>query len=487
MLNVLPSSIASQLERLERAIACWPIQFSIDHAIKWVLQFDSDDYLLALRIIESLDVLAQRDVRSAFEVAQAKLERAAVEKGSPIKGNNTLYAGVGQAAKSGAVMAYHYRLTAQISEGDFFFRDDEEAIDFSKIDNIVLLDDVIGTGKSVTTDVTSIAEEVHSLSKTRNIYVLTVAGYADGISQVVKETGASVISALEYSSKDTVTDFDAAFYSNLPMSERNRTLERIKRYCRITSRSDLGYGGVGGLLVFDHNTPNTTLPLIWANGNGWIPLFPRAGRIQGAAKVLKVVEEERRSEAQQQEKSPPQKGSIDITLFVEGKYDEIFVDVMRTRMGFAEKIGVKDVNAVALGGLTQSTRLIDLLRESRKFSIFILDGDIYSKRLGSRINLNESTGLIYLTPTFSALLDFSKIYADEARFRGLPDPNGDPSDESWMRDFEIAVIKRGNVSANSERIAQVIEEYLDKEKYEAFTKEVSNMVDKLIKQSGPEI
>lgn len=474
--------MATQLERVEKAISQWPIPFSVDHAIKWMLQFDRDDYPLALRILESVDVLAQRDVRTAFEVAQAKLERAAVEKGTPIKRSNTLYAGVGQTAKSGSVMAYHYRLTAEVAESDFFAQDEEEDIDFGRIDNIVLLDDVIGTGQSVIVDVSRIAEEVHSLARSRNIYVLTVAGYADGIARVVEETGASVISALEYSSQDTVIDFDAAFYAGLPMSERSRTLDRIKRYCRIAARSDLGYGDVGGLLVFDHNTPNTSLPLIWARGNGWIPLFPRAGRIQGSAKVLKVVESERAAEAQELAPAAPQKPAreeIDLTVFVEGKFDELFVDVMRSRKQLAQFLGVKDVSAVALGGLAQSNRLFDLLKESRKYAVFVLDGDVHSKKMVGRVSLSENTRMMFLQPTFTAMLSLPRILADSARFPGLPEVSGDPTDERWLRQLEFAVIKRGSVGANSERVAQVVEEYLDPDKYSAFVQELRVLVDQL--------
>lgn len=486
MINALPSSIASQVERIEKAVAAWPIPFPVDQAIKWVLQFDRDDHALALRIIENIDVLSQRDVRSAFDVAQAKLERAAVEKGTPIKRSNTLYAGVGQAAKSGAVMAYHYRLTADVAESDFFVQDEEPNIDFSKIDNIVLLDDVIGTGQSVTDDVARIAEEVHSLAKSRNIFVLTVAGYENGITNVVEKTGASVITALEYSSRDTVTDLDAAFYAGLSMSERTRTLERIKRYCRLASRSDVGYGGVGGLLVFDHNTPNTTLPLIWARGNGWTPLFPRAGRIQGSAKVLKAVEAERQGQVSEQPLESPKvtKNSIDLTLFVEGKFDEIFIDVMRGRFGLAQQLGVADISAVALGGLAQSVRLFDLLRSSKKYAVFVLDGDSHSKKMAERIGQRNSTRTVFLRPSFSAMLDMKKIFADADRFPKLPDPSGDPADERWLRDFEYAVIKRGSVTANSERLAQIIEEYLEKAKYEEFVQELKAVVDDLVENHG---
>ncbi|MBI6918746.1 hypothetical protein JET68_08040 [Pseudomonas monteilii] len=487
MINALPSSIANEIERVERAVSDWPVSVSLDHVIRWVLQFDRDDYGLAIRILENIDVLAQRDVRAAFQVAQAKLERAAIEKGTPIKRTNTLYAGVGQASKSGAVMAYHYRLAAQISEADFFTQDEEDDIDFSKIDNIVLLDDVIGTGQSVATDIAHVIEEVHSLARSRNVYVLTVAGYVEGISRVVDETGASVISALEYSVRDTVTDLDGVFYAGLPMSERARALDRIKRYCRIAAKSDLGYGSIGGLLVFDHNTPNTSLPVIWARGNGWMPLFARAGRIQGTAKVLKEAKAERDAEAAQEFQAadqPYERNTIELTLFVEGKVDERFVDVMRGSFGLAAKLGVSDVSAVALGGLAQSQRLFELVRNSRKHAVFVLDGDSHSLLMSRRLVPNADTQVMYLEPSFAAMLDLAKIYADAERFPGLPDPNGDPRDIKWLLEVERAVLRRGSIASSSERIAQIVEEYLDPIKYEAFVQRLATHVEKLLLPSG---
>lgn len=486
MINALPASVAKERERIEKAVGAWPIPFAVDHAIKWVLQFDSEDFPLALRILENIDVLAQRDLRGAFEIAQAKLERAAIEKGSPIKRSNTLYAGVGQASKSGALMAYHYRQTAEIAESDFFFIDEEEAIDFSKVENIVLLDDVIGTGGSVGKDVAQIAAEVHTLSKSRNIFVVTVAGYSNGISKVVEETGASVIAALEYSSKDTVTDFDAAFYAGLPMADRSETLERIKRYCRIASRSDLGYGGVGGLLVFDHNTPNTSLPVIWARGNGWIPLFPRAGRIHGSAKVLKVVEEERKEEttSQPQPAAHTPREDVEFTMFVEGKQDEIFVDALRSHRALASRLGVKDVNAVALGGLAQSKRLLELLSGSRKYAIFIVEGDTRSSAMVSRFAPEDMRRTFVLQPNFAKLLDVGRLYQDANRFRALPEMvEGEPP-ESWYFELEQAVFRRRPLSPLS--VTQIFSEYVDERKYEEFVGALRSVVDRVLHDNGPE-
>ncbi|UXU92106.1 phosphoribosyltransferase [Burkholderia sp. S-53] len=485
MRNVLPSSIQIYTDRIETAIGTWPVEVSIDHVIKWVLQFDVADYPLAVRIIEHLDVLGSVQIRSALEVAHAKLQRRISEKGVAIKGNNTLYAGIGNAAKSGALISHHYRVTVDIPEDDFYFGDDEDKLDLSSIDNIVLVDDVIGTGKTIAKEVKRVAEEVYSLAKPRQIFVLTVAGYEDGIQRVTEDTGASVVTALEYSSRDTVTNMDAAIYTGLAMSEREAALERIRRYCRSISTSELGFGGVGGLLVFDHNTPNTTLPIIWHRGRGWLPLFPRSLRIPGSAKVLRSAEAERGKDEEKTDAggTATPREQVEITLFVEGKIDELFIDFMRQERELAIKLKVKDVRSVSLGGLYQSERLLALLRTSKKEAIFVLDDDEHSRRASSRLNVLNGVQTVYLKPSFVAMLDLNKIYENRDRFPDLPEQTGPLEDPRWLHQVELAVLKRGPIGANSERIIQTISEFLDSSKYEEFVSELKRSVDIVLERT----
>ncbi|MCY1299094.1 hypothetical protein D9M70_486090 [compost metagenome] len=90
---------------------------------------------------------------------------------------------------------------------------------------------------------------------------------------------------------------------------------------------------------------------------------------------------------------------------------------------------------------------------------------------------------MYLEPSFIAMLDLEKIYADAERFPGLPEPSRDPNDEKWLFEVERAVLKRGSLPASSERIAQIVEEYLDPAKYDAFIQKLAMHVDQLFLQS----
>jgi len=475
------------MSRIEIAIKKWPVQISLDHALRWVLQFDKEDYPLAVQIIEHLDVLGSSQIRSALEVAHTKLVRNISNKGFPMKGDNTLFAAAGKSAKSGALIAYHYRVTSEISEDSFVSSDEEDQLDLSKIENIVLVDDIIGTGKTITKEVSRVAEEVYSLSRARNIFVLTVAGYEAGIKHVIEKTGASVVTALEYSVRDTVADLDAVFYHGMRMSEREENLETIKRYCKVVSTSELGFMNMGGLLVFDHNTPNTTLPIIWSRGKNWLPLFPRAANIPGAAKVIRSVENERSvaSETKLRTNSKTPRIETEITLFVEGKIDEIFVDYFVERQKLSEKLEVGKVNAVALGGLYQSQKLIELLQESKKNAVFVLDNDVNAKRASSRLNGLENVPVMLLRPNFIALLDINKIYANKERFPDLPeapssidDEMADNSDGKWLHTLEKATIKKGSIISKSDAIIKFIDEFLDKNKYEEFCRELKEKINK---------
>lgn len=477
MISGLPFSLRSLQPRIEAAVGSWPIRLSLDHAVKWVMQFDSDDYLLAVRVLENLHVLGLGDIRSTLEVAHTKLLRSAAGKGVPIKRNNTLYAGIGSAAKSGSLIAYHYRIAAEIPEDDFLSGDDEQNLDLRQIENIVLVDDVIGTGKTVTSEVTHIAEEVYALSPTRNIFVLTIAGYEDGIKNVVESTGATVVCALEYGVRDTVAALDGAFFDGLPVVERSAALDRLKHYCRSISTSELGHGGVGGLLVFDHNTPNTTLPIVWHSGKGWLPLFQRSRKIPGAAKILKSVRDER--EQANAKSQPIRRQDVELTLFVEGRIDEIFVDRLKLKLGLASRLAVREIAAVALGGLYQSERLLELLKSARKHAVFIFDNDDNSQRAAIRNRTLSSMPILYLRPNFVAMLDIERLYAARDRFPRLPERATDTTDPRWLHELEFAVLKRGPIAANAERISQIIDEFIDLDKYNEFALALNKTVDGL--------
>lgn len=473
MLSALPAPLRELLPEIRSTIESWPIAVPLEKAVSWLLQFDVDDRALALRVLKSLQVIGAHDVTASLKVAHAKLCRRMASRGSALGRTNTLFASIGNTAKSGGFIAYQYRVAAGLPANDFLSGETEEQIDFSKIENVVLVDDLIGSGRTAAKDVQQIAEEVYSLIKTRNVYVLTVGAYDSGIKLIEEQTGAAVVCALEYSSADTVASLDSPFYAGLTMAEREGALAKLKQYNTAISRSELGYDNLGGLLVFEHNTPNTTIPIVWQSGKSWTGLFPRTKAISGAAKVLKVARKQRKKDAEAKSgASIANPLETAVTVFVEGRSDEILMEYLCRNHRLAELVGVLRIEPVAIGGLYQSPRLFELLKESMKHAVLILEGDERTRLMWAK--KEAAIPVLYLRPNFMQLLDLNRIYADSARFGELPDSS--TKDERWYFQLERAVMKRAFGRPGLNQSTKVLDDYLDPNAYGEFVDELKGLI-----------
>lgn len=420
-----PRSISALLSEVEKIVDSWPVEVPVGDVVRWMLQFDVEDFDLALRVIRNLNVVGDADLRSALSVAYSKLMRKAVEKNARITNRNTLFAGIGDAGKSGSMIAYHFRMTNPISEENFLHDESMEYIERGLVENLVLIDDFIATGRQATDEINELAKRVTPLG-VKNIFVLAVCGMREGIEEVQNETKAYTFSAFEYDTKDTVASLDSAFYSGLEHKDRSAMLERLRHYGRFCQeKNPLGYGAIGGLVAFYYNTPNSTVPVVWSDNNDWIPLFRRVRRINGISayysqfdRALKQKASEGRNTKDQSERrsnaerEPPR----ETTLFVEGKTDEIFFDILTNEHRLAERAGLERIDVVALGvGVTIPERLLDVLTKSYPSSVFIFDGDFDSSRSpgGSLQKQLERVRHIILQPSIMEFLDTDRILASE--------------------------------------------------------------------------
>jgi hypothetical protein len=366
-----PQTIESKLNEVKDIIAKWPIEVAFDKVLKWIMQFDPDDFDLAVRIIKNLNVVGFEDLNNALTIAYSKLERMASDKGTKINAKNTLFAGIGEGGKSGAMIGYNFRLINELSEENFL---DEKSIDYlkqGKIENIVLVDDIISTGNQATEEVKKLMENVIPLG-VKNIFLLTAVGMKEGINKVFEQTNAYIFSAFEYDRNDTVVSLDSSFYDGIPFEERETLKKRIEYYGSKVSKSPFGYGGVGGLIVFYYNTPNSTLPLIWSDLNSWLPLVKRVRKINGIASYYKQFENVEPA------KATAAKTKTELSLFVEGKTDEIFFEFLSPAI--SKETGYKKINVISLGGMFSDTFINNIDKLATKY-IFLPDDDRFGNKL----------------------------------------------------------------------------------------------------------
>jgi hypothetical protein len=249
-----PVSLQSKLEEVEKTVSSWPVDIVLKDVIKWILQFDPYDYDLAIRVIKNLNVIGHEDLKNALSIAYSKLIRKSVERGTQITSKNTLFAGLGESGKSGSMVSYNFRIINELSEENF--QDNEimdEYIQEGKIENIVLVDDVISTGTQASKNIKELTEKVTPYG-VKNIFLLTICGLKEGITKVEEETKAYTFSAFEYDKHDTVLSLDSMFYEDIPYEEREKLLKRLEAYGSICYKTNpLGFRGVGALLVFYYN------------------------------------------------------------------------------------------------------------------------------------------------------------------------------------------------------------------------------------------
>lgn len=212
--------------------------------------------------------------------------------------SKTRFLGVGNPSESGVHLLYYFRQENNLEKNSFLntheiFRNniikekDENDISTSRLEvrikdvnvkRYVFIDDFCGSGTQAKQYSTDIVEQIKSIDKDIEVNYLMLFGTEDGISSVKNET--------KFDRVETVFSIDSSFkcfsdasrYFCKPINEIEKDFcrEMCEKYGdELCARYPLGYKDGQLLLSLFHNTPDNTLPVFWAEANGWIPIFKR--------------------------------------------------------------------------------------------------------------------------------------------------------------------------------------------------------------------
>ncbi|MPT34849.1 MAG: phosphoribosyltransferase [Flavobacterium sp.] len=437
-----PIEIEKRIPEIESIITKWPVKRNIEEVINWILQFDTDDFDLAFRIIRNLNVIGPENLNSALSISYSKLMRYVRNKGINLSLKNTLYASIGGASKSGSMISYNFRLINELSSANFL---DEKSIIYleeRKIDNLVLVDDIIASGEQSSKGLVEIAEKVLPLG-VKNIFVLTAVGFKFGIKKV-QDTGlAYVFSALEYDEKDSIISLDSKFYDGLTYSQRKATSEKLSSY------KGTGYGNIGALIAFYYNTPNCTLNCIWTDNHGWIPLFPRISNVSGIDKHYPELEVALTKKQDDKPKSS-------FTIFVEGKIDEIFFEELGKKY---DKFGFENFDVISIGPF-YSKKLIDSLKLlSEKYALIVEKEEFETGHSRKVKEVVDSDSLIIMDKMI-CYFDLEKILKSEY-FENIIDKDIFEKDpENVATYLDIKLLKKTSPYNREANIRELISNFL---------------------------
>lgn len=162
--------------------------------------------------------------------------------------------------------------------------------------NIIYIEDNVGTGNQAVTKINSLKKYLKHVNLEKinihywSYYVVDI----EDVKQKLREKGLpEEIIVYHINLRDYERDNKIIRIYDLLnkkyTSEKDVLVEKLRRISLKVSLSGekplkwvekdnqwLGWGGLGLLVVFEHGTPNNTLPILWRDSNDYFSLFPRS-------------------------------------------------------------------------------------------------------------------------------------------------------------------------------------------------------------------
>lgn len=238
----------------------------------WLDQFAQDDRDAAARLLDVVDFYSMDRISGAFKAALAALPGWHMTIAQ--REGKWRFTGLARSAgESADAMMHRFRVANGLDAkkyNDLFIHPSQILLEkLGPDDTLVFVDDFVGTGDSVCKAwEESFAELVPDIGR---VFLVVVAAIEDGRKRVGKETSLTCVPGQE------LTDHDN-FFADKCGAFSKAEKAAILRYCeRAHRREPKGYGGCGLVVVFQHRSPNNTLPIFYVEHNRWSGLFPRHG------------------------------------------------------------------------------------------------------------------------------------------------------------------------------------------------------------------
>jgi hypothetical protein len=238
----------------------------------WLEQFDQKHRDIAARILDCVEFLTHEQMSQAFRSVlnsisgwhKDKRRRAGKWRFVPFSGS---------AGQSGDSMLHKFRLANEMSSKQynelFIYRSDLLREGLGADDTVIFVDDFSGTGNQACEAWKTDFAEL--LPERPTTYLVLVAVNTTARQRIESETGYQLIvnPYIEFNDRDNIFSPACGHFNS---SEKNIIL----KYCQTADKHHPhGYGKCGMVVVFAHNCPNNTIPILHVNNNHWEGLFRR--------------------------------------------------------------------------------------------------------------------------------------------------------------------------------------------------------------------
>jgi hypothetical protein len=234
---------------------------------QWLARFAENDRDIGARLLDCVEVVPEIDIQKGYKKCAGQIP--GWNRGAPKKGK-WLIVGFGNAGESGAAMVRSFReangLANRKFDKLFCTARDLPSQKLTAQDTVIFVDDFSGTGKQIMEVWPTLEELIASDAKRYLILTAITSAAYDRISTI---DGLEVMADKMIKDEDNIFARSCNFFS---IKEKAVLLSYCKKADR---RHPKGFGDCGLLYILSHKTPNNSVPILHANHQKWIGLFPR--------------------------------------------------------------------------------------------------------------------------------------------------------------------------------------------------------------------
>jgi hypothetical protein len=171
----------------------------------------------------------------------------------------------------------------------------------SKIFNIVLVDDMSGSGNTIINCLEILIKSYEWIFNDRRLYIMLIEITDEAknkINKFANDNGLKIEDFIIHNQHKKAFDSQAIFYTEESKERAKHLIKEIESKFSIGSDYILGYKDSQCLIAFHYNTPNNTLPIFWCEDKGfpWTPLFPRRKGLKPPFEENTFVQKRKRKE-----------------------------------------------------------------------------------------------------------------------------------------------------------------------------------------------
>jgi hypothetical protein len=251
----------------------------------WLDQFPGPrEHRLAFQVLRRVEFLRNMQLKDFYEAVHAEARKDTKIVYEPSKRARREFAVVyaENDGKSASLMSKLYAHANQIHSSCVVNIERlPNLLEAQRFQRVVIIDDFVGTGNTAIRRLDEHSEIINQAAEHtgRQVVFGAAVAFQEGQQRIVEWIRDEKL-PVHVAEGKMLFDSDKCFHESAGVFELDddrvvarRLFEDLAR--RMGSTEPLGTGNLEALIVFEHNCPNNSLPLLWKRSESWRPLFER--------------------------------------------------------------------------------------------------------------------------------------------------------------------------------------------------------------------